>query len=49
MSVTAADSPLPSRAPCAEETSHARSSPHTMQSHQLVVKTSEEKAAKKWP
>jgi hypothetical protein len=47
-SVEGADSPLPSCAPCSEETSHARRSPQTVRSHQLVVKTPEEKAAK-WP
>ena len=45
-SVAAADSPLPSCAPWSEETSHARRSPQTVRSHQLVVKTPEEKAAK---
>src|SRR5215208_1394058 len=45
-SVAAADSPLSGCAPCSEETSHARRSAQTVRSHQLVVKTSEEKAAK---
>jgi hypothetical protein len=47
-SVAAAGTALPSCAPWSEKTSHARRSPQTVRSHQLVVKTPEEKAAK-WP